>query len=84
MQDIQTDMRNRAKELLESKTVNVVIGYESDASGKPVPVFVSDPAEVDRLVWDGTCSEDYHNLVAFLNRILESVHLFPKIAYHLI
>lgn len=68
MQDIQNAMRSRAKELLESKTVAVVIGLALDADGKPVPFFVTDSNDVERLVWNAACASGRHNPVGYLKR----------------
>ena len=44
--------------------VKYVIGYERDQNGLiPKPVFIKDPEDVDRLIWDSTC---IHNLTKFL------------------
>ncbi len=48
----------RAKELLENKTVQVVIGYEAGPTGVPRPAFITDPAKAGRLMFDNQlCSE---------------------------
>jgi len=39
----------RAKELLENKTVQVIIGYEAGPTGVVRPAFITDPARADRL-----------------------------------
>jgi len=57
-------IRNKAKELLESKAVECVIGYERATDGLTArPLFVYEPAEVDKLIFDQTCT---HNLVRYL------------------
>jgi formate dehydrogenase subunit beta len=57
-------IRNKAKELLESKAVECVIGYERGTDGLTArPLFVYEPAEVDKLIFDQTCT---HNLVRYL------------------
>ena len=62
-ESITAEIRNRAKALLESEQVTCVIGYETGAP-RARPVFIYDPADVDRLVWDDTC---VHNLVTYLH-----------------
>jgi ferredoxin len=59
-------LRSTCKQLLADGKVQVVIGYGA-ASGRAAvtPVFVTNPADVDRLTWNANC---YHNLVAFLTR----------------
>jgi len=57
-------IRNKAKELLESKAVECVIGYERATDGLTArPLFVYEPAEADKLIFDQTCT---HNLVKYL------------------
>ncbi len=56
---------NRAKELLENKTVNVVIGFEAGPTGLARPAFVTDPAGTSRLIWDERCE---HNLAVYLTK----------------
>jgi len=58
------EIRNKAKELLEKKRVECVIGYERATDGLTArPAFIYDPSEVDRLIFDETC---VHNLSRFL------------------
>jgi formate dehydrogenase subunit beta len=58
------DLRKEAKRVLKEEKVKYVIGYARTQNGLlPVPVFIKNPEEVDRLVWDPTC---VHNLVKFL------------------
>jgi len=57
-------IRDKARELLENGTVECVIGYETSTDGiNARPAFIYDPADVERLVFDNTCS---HNLVKYL------------------
>jgi ferredoxin len=65
MTSIQLQLQQKAKELLIEKQVNVIIGYgkiETDAVGA---VFVRDPSEVDRLLWNNQCAV---NLAGYLKR----------------
>ena len=58
------DLRAEAQRLLRGGMVKYIIGYERPAgSWKANPVFLKNPEETDRLVWDPTC---FHNLVRFL------------------
>ena len=70
-----TNLINRAMELLESKTVGVVIGYESGPTGLARPAFISDPARADRLVYDVRCVQ---NLAVYLTK--PEVRSFGKMA----
>ena len=64
MSDIQNKLRAEAKKLLESKEVEVVIGYgNSDEPLQTTPCFITDPAETDRLVWNAFCE---NNLTPYL------------------
>lgn len=57
-------IRDKAKELLTSQTVECVIGYERATDGLTArPVFIYEPAETDRLIFDQTC---VHNLAKYL------------------
>jgi formate dehydrogenase subunit beta len=62
MSDVST-LRATAKALLEAGDVGCVIGYEVGPRGRTRPTFVTDPDDVDRLVWDQTCT---HNLARYL------------------
>ncbi len=64
MSDITTAIRQKTRELLESKQVDCVIGYETGPKGRARPIFVYDPADADRLIFDATC---VHNLVNYLH-----------------
>jgi ferredoxin len=55
----------RAKELLENKTVQVVIGYEAGPTGVVRPAFISDPANADSLIYDERCVQ---NLAVYLTK----------------
>ena len=56
-------LRAKAREILENKTVDLVIGYELGTRGAVRPAFIHSPAEVERLVWNEACT---HNLVTYL------------------
>jgi len=58
------DLRDTARNLLTKKEVRGVIGYRRGSSGMLAePVVITDPAQVDELVWDPTC---FHNLSLYL------------------
>lgn len=62
--DFTQQIRDKARELLEKGTVECVIGYETGSDGFSArPAFIYKLADVDRLVFDNTCS---HNLVKYL------------------
>lgn len=58
-------LRSKAKELLESNAVQVVIGYEKGNSQKSRPVFIKSADKVDKLIYDENC---HHNLAVYLTR----------------
>jgi len=55
----------KAKELLESKSVQVVIGYEAGPTGLARPVFITDPLKADKLIYDDRCVQ---NLAVYLTK----------------
>ncbi len=57
------ELRETARKLLQNGDVRVVIGWESARRGAR-PVFVTNPDEVDNLIFDVRC---VHNLVTYLN-----------------
>lgn len=62
--DVTQAIRTKAKELLEQKAVQCVIGYEMGTDGVNArPAFIYEPAEVGRLIFNDTCG---HNLVTYL------------------
>ncbi|MBI2858455.1 MAG: hypothetical protein HYX90_05185, partial [Chloroflexi bacterium] len=62
--EIQTKIRDKARELLTSGATDCVIGFERASDGKTArPAFIYDAEGVDRLVYDETC---VHNLAKYL------------------
>ena len=62
---IQSQLQEKAAELLTDKKVAVVIGFgqlETEATGA---VFVTSPQQADRLIWNDQCTE---NLTVYLTR----------------
>jgi ferredoxin len=55
----------RAKELLENKTVQVIIGYEAGPTGVARPAFITDASRVDALIYDERCVQ---NLAVYLTK----------------
>ena len=70
-----TELRRIARELLEAGDVRVIIGWE-DARRGARPVFISDPADTDKLIFD---TRSVHNLVAYLNPRRDHVAELGKI-----
>jgi len=60
-----SNLVNRAKELLENKTVKVIIGYESGPTGLARPAFITDSAGADKLIYDDRCVQ---NLAVYLTK----------------
>ena len=56
-------IRKKAKELLESKTVQLIVGYENGTSNKVRAAFINDASQVDRLIYDERCVQ---NLAVYL------------------
>jgi coenzyme F420-reducing hydrogenase delta subunit/ferredoxin len=69
---IQSGIRNKARELLEGNLVDCVLGYEIGPRGRSRPAFVYDSEKVERLVWNQNCT---HNLTTYLT---EKMHLKPN------
>lgn len=64
--EIQNQLRQAARNLLESGDVKVVIGYGRANENKAAyPIFVTKPEDADKLVWNDRC---YSNLTAYLTR----------------
>ncbi|MBI4298097.1 MAG: 4Fe-4S dicluster domain-containing protein [Chloroflexi bacterium] len=62
--DLTQQIRDKARELLESKAAECVIGYETGSDGAIArPAFIYSPDGVERLVFDDTCT---HNLASYL------------------
>ncbi len=63
---IQDELRQLCRRLLEDGTVKVVIGYGQSSPDDPTfPVFITNPADVERLVWNDKC---FANLATYLKR----------------
>ena len=61
---LSKQLREQARQLLESDRVDCVIGYEASPRGGARPTFVYDAADVGRLIWSDEC---IHNLVNYLH-----------------
>jgi ferredoxin len=60
-----TNLTAKAQELLENKTVQVVIGYEAGPTGLARPAFITDPAKAESLIYDERCIQ---NLAVYLTK----------------
>lgn len=62
--NLTEEIVKKAKELLENETVDCVIGYGRATDGVSArPLFVYEPEEADKLIFDQTCT---HNLAKYL------------------
>lgn len=61
----QEQLQAKAKDLLTEQKVDVVIGYGMTEIGHVGAIFVRDPGQVDRLLWNEDCTE---NLTVYLKR----------------
>jgi len=59
------EIRNRAKDLLESGTVKLIIGYGQGTGDKTRAVFIGDPANVHELIFDSRCVQ---NLAVYITK----------------
>ncbi|HEX2921839.1 MAG TPA: 4Fe-4S dicluster domain-containing protein [Bacteroidales bacterium] len=66
---------SKAKELLESKSVNVVIGYEEGPTRISRPAFITDLLKTEKLIYNKGCTK---NLAVYLTK--EEVKDFGKTA----
>ena len=69
-------LRQKAKELLKNKKVEVIIGYQkSNSNSLTTPCFIETGDEVSRLIWDEHC---VYNLSLYLKEIKGSVGIVAK------
>ena len=55
-------LRKRARELLESKQVVMVVGYRAASTkGKAQPAFITKPEDAESLIFDETCGQNLAN-----------------------
>jgi hypothetical protein len=59
------ELIKRAKELLETSAVKVVIGYEQGTANKTRALFAEKTEDADRLVFDSRCVQ---NLAVYLTK----------------
>jgi len=80
IESIQAGIRRQARELLDGGAVDCVIGYELGPRGRTRPVFITNPQETGRLVWNQACT---HNLTTYLKDTLtqrKGMERLPKAA----
>jgi NAD-dependent dihydropyrimidine dehydrogenase PreA subunit len=63
-------LQDKAKQLLESKQVSCVVGYEVGSRGFTRPAFIYQVNDVERLVWGQACT---HNLTSYIRHILQGI-----------
>ena len=67
MRELEQNIRNAAKDLLAEGKVEVIIGYEKGSLPLTSrPCFVRKPEDVDKLIWNSTCTK---NLAVYLPRL---------------
>ncbi|KKL09676.1 hypothetical protein LCGC14_2563500, partial [marine sediment metagenome] len=70
------EIRKKAKELLKSKEVEVIIGYQKSSSNSFItPCFIETEDEVGRLTWDEHC---VYNLALYLKEMKKGVGIVAK------
>jgi formate dehydrogenase (coenzyme F420) beta subunit len=65
----------KARELLDNKLADVIIGYETGPTGVVRPAFITDPGRADRLIYNEKCVQ---NLAVYLTK--KEVKDFGKMA----
>ncbi|HHP51292.1 MAG TPA: 4Fe-4S ferredoxin [Moorella mulderi] len=76
---LQDKMRERARELLESGAVNMVIGWEKGTFWYlSPPAFITTPEEADRLVWDEFCLNNLSKYLLDYRNTDDKIALFVK------
>jgi ferredoxin len=59
------ELRNKARELLEAGTVQMVIGYEQGTGNKTRPVIIDNPTRTGALIFDSRCVQ---NLAVYITK----------------
>lgn len=74
--DIQRELRNQARKLLEEKKVDLIIGYKQGTMPlRTTPCFIKDKAGVEDLIWNQFCE---NNLVKYLVGRSEKIGVVVK------
>ena len=71
-------LHQKAKDLLESGRVKVIIGYGEGSGEKVRPVFIRHSADVSQLVWDQRCRQ---NLAVYLSKPEIKKMGMPEVQY---
>ncbi|HDL64511.1 MAG TPA: hypothetical protein ENH12_03890, partial [Proteobacteria bacterium] len=59
---MNVELRKKAKELLKTKQVEMIIGYQRGPDGiSATPVFITREAEAENLIWDVYCVYNLSN-----------------------
>jgi len=76
VQNIEGQLRELAKKLLEEKKVDLVIGYEKGTLPlRSRPVFIREATDADKLVWNSSCE---NNLAGYLRTAKGKVAIIAK------
>ncbi|MBQ6853310.1 MAG: 4Fe-4S ferredoxin, partial [Peptococcaceae bacterium] len=76
---IQNEMRNIARELLESGEATMVIGWEKGALPyQSTPVMIRSAEDVDKLIWDEYCQQNLSTYLIDYIYTDEKVAIFAK------
>lgn len=74
-----TKMRELAKDLLEKKEVEMVIGWEKGTFFyNSTPVFITQPEDVERLIWDEYCAVNLAKMLMDYRHLEGKVAVFVK------
>ncbi|MHA1268480.1 MAG: 4Fe-4S ferredoxin [Candidatus Helarchaeota archaeon] len=72
MNDIENKIRSVARNLLEDKKVDLVIGYEKASLPlRTKPIFINNPNNTDKLVWNSYCNSNIAKYLPSLNKDLK-------------
>jgi ferredoxin len=69
-----SEIHNLARRILEEKLVDIVIGFTEAKGGRAKPCFVTEPAAVDKMIFNENC---VNNLAVYLHK--EELHKYRKI-----
>jgi len=76
MQDIEKQIKEIAKKLLDEEKVDLIIGYEQGTLPlRARPAFIRESADVERLVWNSSCE---NNLANYLKTVSGKVGIVTK------
>ena len=60
-----SELHNSARRLLETKTVNLIIGFQEGRDKEPRPVFIDTVDSISQLIFDERCVQ---NLAVYLSK----------------